>query len=180
MSTSLALAPLETPPDPSWSRLREANRLDRAAPPARRAGRLGPIGAAAIVRPFGGPCSAKAREHLPEIQLHLERPRASAPSSLRARGDGYSCSYALSGPPGATLLQVVRVEVAYTRDERTLVSYSGSYLEYFLLDAEGRTQLDTHDLSLRRDGWVVASSMFHREAWGNPASTDDADWVWFS
>lgn len=48
---------------------------------------------------------------------------------------------------------MVRVEVAYTRDERTLVSYSGSYLEYFLLDAEGRTQLDTHDLSLRRDGW---------------------------
>ena len=32
--------------------------------------------------------------------------------------------------------------------------------------------------ALRRDGWVVASSMFHREAWGNPASTDDADRVW--
>lgn len=32
--------------------------------------------------------------------------------------------------------------------------------------------------ALRRDGWVVASSMFHREAWGNPASTADADRVW--
>ena len=94
---------------------------------------------------------------MPEIQLHLERPRADAPSSLRPRGDGYACSYALSGAPGATLLQAVRVEVAYTRGGRTLVSYSGSYLEYFLLDASGQTQLDTHDLSLARDGWDRAA-----------------------
>ncbi|MBF4161632.1 alpha/beta hydrolase family protein [Nocardioides acrostichi] len=32
--------------------------------------------------------------------------------------------------------------------------------------------------ALRRDGWVVASSMFHREAWGNPASTDDTNRLW--
>lgn len=35
--------------------------------------------------------------------------------------------------------------------------------------------------TLRRDGWVVASSDFHDEAWGNPASTRDvqllADWA---
>lgn len=29
--------------------------------------------------------------------------------------------------------------------------------------------------ALRRDGWVVASSLFHREAWGNPASTEDTE-----
>ena len=35
--------------------------------------------------------------------------------------------------------------------------------------------------SLRRDGWAVASSNFHEESWGNPASTNDvkllSDWA---
>lgn len=32
--------------------------------------------------------------------------------------------------------------------------------------------------ALRRDGWVVASSMFHRENWGNPVSTADTMALW--
>lgn len=32
--------------------------------------------------------------------------------------------------------------------------------------------------ALRRDGWVVASSMFHRENWGNPISTADTMALW--
>jgi hypothetical protein len=29
--------------------------------------------------------------------------------------------------------------------------------------------------ALRRDGWAIASSEFHDQSWGNPASTSDAD-----
>lgn len=32
--------------------------------------------------------------------------------------------------------------------------------------------------ALRRDGWVVASSMFHRENWGNQVSTEDTARLW--
>lgn len=94
-----------------------------------------------------------------QIQLELEQPVLTAEVSSAAELDKgrYRRVYAFRGPPGATLLQQVTVEIELERGGQVLVGYRGRYLEYFGLDAEGRAQLDTHDLVLRRDGWDPAS-----------------------
>jgi hypothetical protein len=94
-----------------------------------------------------------------QIQLELERPLLTdeAISSTELGRGRYRQVYALTGPPGGTLLQQVTVEIEVERGGQVLVGYCGRYLEYFRLDAEGRALPDTHDLVLRRDGWDPAA-----------------------
>lgn len=94
-----------------------------------------------------------------QIQLELEQPLLTDEATSAAELDKgrYTQIYTFRGPPGATLLQQVTVEIEVERGGQVLVGYRGRYLEYFALDDEGRAQPDTHDLVLRRDGWDPAA-----------------------
>jgi hypothetical protein len=90
-------------------------------------------------------------------------PPSSDPSQLEIRlakatrtPKGYRQTYALRGPPEATLVQYVETEVDFGPADAPLVSYRGRYGEYFLLDASGQALDDLHEFDVQRDGWEQA------------------------
>ena len=70
-----------------------------------------------------------------------------------ARGAGYRLVYALTGEPGAALLQRVETRVrALDATGSVTLEYEGAYEELVRLNEAGQAQ-DVHAFHVRRDGW---------------------------
>ncbi len=83
----------------------------------------------------------------------------------------------LSAPSGERAGTTVRSELAGESVRLTLPTGEPKGLVVWFHGQGGNVndRIDGPFLSaLRRDGWAIASSNFHSQSWGNPASTEDA------
>lgn len=73
-------------------------------------------------------------------------------------GGGYRRRFELSAAPGSCLLQRVRTRIRYVEGRTLVAELRQTYWEFFRFPADPEaTVVDTHDFSVRRDGWRQAA-----------------------